>query len=142
MTKDFKIHLDKVEDVIWLVLKTGPIEYYDEVEPGINLEFETDNNLMGIEILHASKFLSFTKKLKNTRVKYETSDDILNIWISKRPVDYAEQYGDFIIHFSKSKKPVYIEILNYSGMLKNPNKKLSSKTKEAHPTQSIPHRIK
>lgn len=143
MKEKFKLKLDKIDDVIWLVLKTGPIEYYDEVEPGINLEFEDNDSLMGTEILHASKFLSFTKKSKHSKVYYEPEDDVLNIWISKKPYDFARQYENFIIHFSKEKKPVYIEILNYSKHLKLSKRKLSSNPvkNDDNSTVSIPHRI-
>ena len=143
MKEKFEIHLDKTDDVVWFLLKTGPIEYYEEVEAGLNLEFEDDNTLMGIEILHASEFLSYTKKDKNSKVYYEAEDDVLNIWVSRKPFDYAEQYGDFIIHFSKSKKPVHIEILNYSKYLKSSNKKVLPEAEKQHSSaQSIAHRVK
>ncbi len=46
------------------------------------------------------------------RVKYYSDGDILVIKLSNTPYDYAEQEGDFIVHFSKNNRPVRIEILN------------------------------
>lgn len=44
--------------------------------------------------------------------KYDKESDVLSISLAKRPFDYAEEVGDFIVHFDKHDKPVYIEILN------------------------------
>lgn len=49
---------------------------------------------------------------------YEKEDDVLNIWLSKQKIDYAEQTGDIIVHFTKDNDPVYIEILDASNFLK------------------------
>lgn len=53
----------------------------------------------------------------NMKYKYDKDADILAVTISKEPFDYAEEMGDFIVHFSKKNKPVYIEILNASSFL-------------------------
>ncbi|MBI2641913.1 DUF2283 domain-containing protein [Candidatus Roizmanbacteria bacterium] len=44
---------------------------------------------------------------------------MLSITISKKPFDYAQEMGDFIVHFDKKNKPVYIEILNADMFLKH-----------------------
>lgn len=49
--------------------------------------------------------------------RYDKIDDVLMIWFSKEPVDYAEQTNDLIVHFSKQNKPVLLEILNASKFL-------------------------
>jgi uncharacterized protein YuzE len=51
--------------------------------------------------------------------KYDPESNVLSITISQRPYDYAEEMGDFIVHFDKQNKPVYIEILNANKFLKN-----------------------
>lgn len=51
----------------------------------------------------------------NTR--YDKNDDVLMVWFSKKPVDYAEQAGDIIMHFTKDNHPVLMEILNASAFL-------------------------
>lgn len=50
---------------------------------------------------------------------YEKKDDVLNIYLSEKPIDYAEQSGDMIVHFSKDSEPVYLEILDASSFLKH-----------------------
>jgi len=57
------------------------------------------------------------QKGKGMRVSYDRDTDILMIEISDENVDYAEEAGPMIIHFSKDGKPVLIEILNASEIL-------------------------
>ena len=52
------------------------------------------------------------------KVIYEKKDDVLNIWLSKKPIDYAEDTDGVIVHFTKNNEPVYIEILDSSRFLK------------------------
>lgn len=59
-------------------------------------------------------------------VKYYTDGDILVIKLSNTPYDYAEQEGDFIVHFSKNKRPVRIEVLNASKFIKQTTNSLPS----------------
>ena len=51
------------------------------------------------------------------RIKYNREDDVLLIEISDEKIDYAEEAGNMIIHFSKDGKPVLIEILDASEFL-------------------------
>ncbi|MBI2011828.1 DUF2283 domain-containing protein [Candidatus Daviesbacteria bacterium] len=79
------------------------------------------------------------------KISYEPKDDVLNIWLSREPIDYAEQNGDVIVHFSKDNEAVYIEILDASKMLKDLSKTIPSNLKKSWfsiPTSSIAHRIK
>lgn len=46
------------------------------------------------------------------KYSYDPEADVLAITLAPRPFDYAEQTGDFIVHFDKKNKPVYVEILN------------------------------
>ena len=50
--------------------------------------------------------------------KYDPESNVLSVTISQKPYDYAEEMGDFIVHFDKNNKPVYIEILNANKFLK------------------------
>lgn len=52
-----KIYYDKKTDVLWLNIKSGPEEQYNEVAPGVGVELGKDGELLGIEILNASKVL-------------------------------------------------------------------------------------
>ena len=62
---------------------------------------------------------------------YEKEDDVLNIWLSRKRIDYAEQSGDVIVHFSKRNEPVYIEILDASSFLRAQSKVLPRELREA-----------
>lgn len=48
------------------------------------------------------------------RMKYDPNVDILLIEVSKRSIDYAEELGSVIVHFTKDHKPVALEILDAS----------------------------
>ncbi|MEJ5227678.1 DUF2283 domain-containing protein [Thermodesulfovibrio sp.] len=45
------------------------------------------------------------------KIRYSKDVDILLIEISEKPIDYAQEEGPIIIHFSKQGEPVLIEIL-------------------------------
>ena len=47
-------------------------------------------------------------------MQYDAETNILSWEIAKDPIDHALELGNFIIHLSKGKKPVLIEILNAS----------------------------
>lgn len=65
------------------------------------------------------------------RVKYYKKDDILVIRFSDKPYDYAEMEGNFIVHFSKDRKPVRLEILEASQFLREESKALPKEVRVA-----------
>lgn len=44
------------------------------------------------------------------KVKYSPDVDILMVWLSDEPFDYAEEVDGVITHFSADGKPVLLEI--------------------------------
>lgn len=52
-----KIYYDKKTDVLWMLIKSGPEETHQEVAPGVSVELGKKGELLGIEILNASKVL-------------------------------------------------------------------------------------
>lgn len=69
---------DKDTDSLMLVLKEGEEDYYEEIAPGINMEFNKAGELIGIEVQNAyrsynkretsefkSNFISSLVRLKN-----------------------------------------------------------------------------
>jgi uncharacterized protein YuzE len=44
------------------------------------------------------------------KVKYSPDVDILLVWLSEEPFDYAEEVDGVITHFSPAGKPVLLEI--------------------------------
>lgn len=45
------------------------------------------------------------------KISYEPEADVLRVEVSKQPIDYAKEIGNFVVHFSKDDQPVYLEIL-------------------------------
>jgi len=51
------------------------------------------------------------------KIKYDREEDILTVETAPGKIDYAEEMGPFIVHFTKNDKPVVIEILDASDFL-------------------------
>lgn len=50
-----KVRYDPEVDVLRLTLSDAPVEESDENEPGVILDYDKGGNIVGIEILDASK---------------------------------------------------------------------------------------
>jgi len=57
-----KYNYDKISDSLYIWLKEGEEEGFEEIVPGINVELDKDNNIMGIEILHVSRLFNKGKR--------------------------------------------------------------------------------
>lgn len=57
-----KITYDPEVDVMRIVFSNTPVEESDEQKPGVILDFDKDGNVVGMEILEASK------RMENPRV--------------------------------------------------------------------------
>lgn len=57
MKKKTFINYDSDTDVLYIVAKKGMEESTIEISPGINVELDEKGEVIGIEILHASKIL-------------------------------------------------------------------------------------
>ena len=64
------------------------------------------------------------------RVRYDKDEDILMIELNSKSIDYAEQSGDLIVHFSPAREAVLIEVLSASKFLKQASKSLPQEIKE------------
>lgn len=51
------------------------------------------------------------------KISYNREQDILMHEISEEPIDYAEEVGNIIVHFTKKGKPVLLEVLDASEFL-------------------------
>ena len=51
------------------------------------------------------------------KVKYSPEEDILMYELTGGPIDYTEEMGPVIVHFTKAGKPVLLEILDASKFL-------------------------
>ena len=51
------------------------------------------------------------------KISYNREQDILMYEVSDEPIDYADEVGPIIIHFSKKGKPILMEILDASKFM-------------------------
>lgn len=64
-----KITYDADVDVLRIIFSNTPIEESDEDKPGVILDYDKDGNIVGLEILDASK------RMENPRsVEYAVAD--------------------------------------------------------------------
>lgn len=56
--KKTKINYDKKKDILYIVLKHGTEESFEDISENITVEYDAQNKPIGIEIFNASKFLS------------------------------------------------------------------------------------
>lgn len=50
-----KVTYDQEVDVLRILFSTAPIEESDEDKPGVILDYDGDGNIVGLEVLDASK---------------------------------------------------------------------------------------
>jgi uncharacterized protein YuzE len=65
-----KLHVDQEADALYLKLDDSKIIESEEVSPGIVLDFDEHNQVVGIELLHLSRR---TTKLKSNELQYQTA---------------------------------------------------------------------
>lgn len=58
------------------------------------------------------------KKMK-PKISYEPEADVLRVEINRKPIDYASELGNIVVHFSPQNTPVYLEILEASKFIKD-----------------------
>ena len=51
------------------------------------------------------------KNKDKAKISYEPEADVLMWEITDKPIDYAKEIGDVVVHFTKNNMPVLIEIL-------------------------------
>ncbi len=59
-----KITYDSEVDVLRILLSNAPIEESDEDKPGVILDYDKDGNIVGLEILDASKRMENPRSLE------------------------------------------------------------------------------
>ena len=52
------MNYDRENDILYLVIRDGEEDHFGEVADGIVIEFDRDNQPIGIEILNASKVMT------------------------------------------------------------------------------------
>ena len=56
MSKKSLVNYDTKSDILYIVAKKGMEEEFVEITPGVNVELDDKGEVIGIEILDASKF--------------------------------------------------------------------------------------
>ena len=51
-----RYHYDEKSDSLFIYLKDGEEERFEEIVPGINIELNENDEIIGVEILKASRF--------------------------------------------------------------------------------------
>ncbi|MBI3272385.1 MAG: DUF2283 domain-containing protein [Planctomycetes bacterium] len=59
-----KVTYDCETDVLRIVLSTAPIEESDEEKPGVILDYDKAGNMVGLEVLDASKRVENPKSVE------------------------------------------------------------------------------
>ncbi len=47
-----------------------------------------------------------------SKIRYSKDVDVLLVELSEEPIDYAEESGPVVVHFSEDGRPVLLEIFN------------------------------
>ena len=57
------------------------------------------------------------KNKNKVKILYEPEADVLMWEITDKPIDFAKEIGDIVVHFTKNNIPVLVEILEASKFL-------------------------
>ena len=57
------------------------------------------------------------KNKSKVKISYEPEADVLVWEITNKPIDFAKEVGNVIVHFTKNNIPVLIEVLEASKFL-------------------------
>lgn len=70
-------------------------------------------------------------KKNSAKISYEPDADVLMWEISGKPVDFAKEMGNVVVHFTKNNIPVIIEILEASKFLSRAKNLIKEKGKHS-----------
>jgi len=59
-----KVVYDPETDILRMVFSSAPVEESDEDKPGVILDYDRDGNIVGLEILDASKRIENPRSLE------------------------------------------------------------------------------
>ena len=59
-----KVKYDQEVDVLTIQLNNAPVEESDQDKPGVILDYDKDGNIVGLEILNASKQMENPRALE------------------------------------------------------------------------------
>ena len=50
-----KIEFDPIADALYLELSNSAVEKTEEIKPGVNMDYDADGSVVGVEVLYISK---------------------------------------------------------------------------------------
>jgi uncharacterized protein YuzE len=66
--EDFKVFYDEEEDILYLA-KEGEEKEVIEISPGVNMEIDSNGNLIGVELFNASQMFKDVLKLMEKKLQ-------------------------------------------------------------------------
>ena len=71
-------------------------------------------------------------KEKRTKISYDPQADVLSVENNAHArIDYAQEMGNIVVHFSKKEEPVLVEILQASLLFKRQTKSVKKNLRRA-----------
>ena len=64
-----KINYDKKKDILYIILRAGVEERFEDISKDITVEYDAKDRPIGIEIFNASKVLPSQKNLDGKRLR-------------------------------------------------------------------------
>ncbi|MDP2720516.1 MAG: DUF2283 domain-containing protein [bacterium] len=65
--KKTKINYDKKKDILYIMLRNGVEERFEDISKDVTVEYDAKNRPIGIEIFNASKILPASTSSRNLR---------------------------------------------------------------------------
>lgn len=65
------------------------------------------------------------KVSRQPKITYEPEADVLRFEVGRGVVDYAQELGNVVVHFSRRGTPLYLEILEATKFIRESAKTLS-----------------
>ncbi|MBI4137749.1 MAG: DUF2283 domain-containing protein [Candidatus Sungbacteria bacterium] len=63
-------------------------------------------------------------------MSYEPEADVLRVRLNQKPIEYATEIGNFVVHFAPDGTPAYMEILDAKKFLRHASTLLSRNLKD------------
>lgn len=70
--KKSKVSYDKKKDILYIMLRPGVEERFEDVSENVTIEYDAKNHPIGIEIFNASKILPREKSPADPRYSHST----------------------------------------------------------------------
>lgn len=76
---------------------------------------------------------------KKVKVQYEPHADVLSWELSAKKIDYAQEVGNLVIHFTKDHDPVIVELLQAYDFLKDSKRLIEKRSEKVGAIHMLTH---